>query len=154
MSTIGQRLKMARESLGFDQASFAKELGQSSRDTISRWERGLSFPPSDVVSLVHEKFGINAGWLITGEGEMRPSGAAAGRVDDQGLAAEVARASEAIDLYWLQQAIEVIETLMRDTGRTMSPEGKSKAIALAYDVLLAQGDSGKEVVRGFLKLVV
>lgn len=36
----------------------------------------------------------------------------------------------------------------------MSPEAKAKCIVLAYDILVKQGESGRDTVAGFLKLVV
>ena len=72
---IGVRLRIARESLGLDQPSFADSLGIASRDTISRWERGLAFPPADVLALLHDRFGINPGWIISGKGAMKGPGA-------------------------------------------------------------------------------
>ncbi|MEM5789377.1 MAG: XRE family transcriptional regulator, partial [Syntrophobacteraceae bacterium] len=70
MTSISERLKAVRENLGKDQATFGVSLGVSSRDTISRWERGLAFPAADVLAILNEKYGINMQWLITGKGDM------------------------------------------------------------------------------------
>lgn len=119
MSTIGQRLKMARESLGFDQASFAKALGQASRDTISRWERELNYPPSDVVSLMHEKFGIDAGWLITGEGEMLTGGAVA--------------APECPKVAYIDPAVQLVEEALAETGVEINERQKRAIIEIVRE---------------------
>jgi transcriptional regulator with XRE-family HTH domain len=66
--SIGRGIKEARESTGLDQAAFAEALGIASRETISRWERGLNFPPSDILVKIQRKYGISIDWLITGKG--------------------------------------------------------------------------------------
>ena len=65
---MGYRLKIVRESVGQDQKTFALSIGVSSPNTIYRWERGLAFPPGDALALIHEKYGINIHWLVTGQG--------------------------------------------------------------------------------------
>lgn len=64
-------MREAREIVGLDQNEFGRALGISSRDTISRWERNLNFPPADILQRMNEKFGININWLITGNGSMK-----------------------------------------------------------------------------------
>jgi len=68
--TIVERIKIAREALKLDQPSFASSVGVASRDTISRWERGLNYPPADVLATIREKFGISVEWLVAGHGSM------------------------------------------------------------------------------------
>ena len=43
-------LKKARQKSGLSQGDVAKELGYSSPQFISNWERGLSSPPLDTLS--------------------------------------------------------------------------------------------------------
>ena len=43
-------LKKARQKAGLSQGDVAKELGYSSPQFISNWERGLSSPPLDTLS--------------------------------------------------------------------------------------------------------
>lgn len=42
---ISELLKKARETSGLSQAQVAKELGYTSPQFVSNWERGLSSPP-------------------------------------------------------------------------------------------------------------
>jgi transcriptional regulator with XRE-family HTH domain len=69
MLTFGNRLKKVRRALGLDQKAFGMTVGVGGRDTISRWERGLGFPPADILIAMRQKYHINIDWLISGEGE-------------------------------------------------------------------------------------
>jgi transcriptional regulator with XRE-family HTH domain len=69
MLTFGSRLKKVRRALGLDQKAFGMTIGVGGRDTISRWERGLGFPPADILIVMRQKYRINIDWLISGEGE-------------------------------------------------------------------------------------
>ncbi len=44
-AAISELLKRARESSGLSQAEVARELGYTSPQFVSNWERGLSSPP-------------------------------------------------------------------------------------------------------------
>lgn len=68
--SMGDRLKLLRETSGLDQKGFGLSVGVSSPSTIYRWERGLAFPPGDVLSLIHEKYWTNIHWLVTGKGSI------------------------------------------------------------------------------------
>jgi transcriptional regulator with XRE-family HTH domain len=74
METIAQRLKLVRDSTGLKQKDFGATIGVKSLDTISRWERGLGYPSADILAAIHEKYGTNIQWLISGEGPMWTSG--------------------------------------------------------------------------------
>lgn len=69
-SGIGLRIKAAREALGMDQTNFGDAIGIASRNTVSIWERGLTCPQADILTLLHHKYRISADWIVSGEGEM------------------------------------------------------------------------------------
>ncbi len=71
MESIAERLKIIRSKLGVDQVQFGSAIGIASRSTISNWERGLAFPPADILANMRRQFGININWLVSGEGSMR-----------------------------------------------------------------------------------
>lgn len=65
---IGGRMRVAREFLGFSQQGLADELGVSKRG-IQDNETRNRVPGGDVINgFIH--LGINANWLLTGEGPM------------------------------------------------------------------------------------
>ncbi|MDR2942635.1 MAG: hypothetical protein LBV17_08615, partial [Treponema sp.] len=66
---IGERLKKARITLGFDKAVvFSGKLGLENQ-TYGRYEKGDRSLPDEVKLQLFE-MGINISWLVTGEGEM------------------------------------------------------------------------------------
>jgi len=68
---VGRRLCAARQALGFRrQDDFARFLGGFSRGQVSRVEQGLQGPPPEMMAALVEIVGLNANWLLTGEGEM------------------------------------------------------------------------------------
>ncbi len=64
LSAIGRRI---RELRGFDtqQADFARLLGVS-QSQLSKYERGESEPPLEVLLRLSEKFGKSVDWILTG----------------------------------------------------------------------------------------
>jgi transcriptional regulator with XRE-family HTH domain len=75
MSTLGLRLKKAREHAGLSQKQLEERAGVSQK-TISKIERGDQDSSTQVVQLARH-LGVNASWLATGEGDMitKPLGA-------------------------------------------------------------------------------
>ncbi|MDO8414172.1 MAG: helix-turn-helix transcriptional regulator [Gallionellaceae bacterium] len=68
MSIIAQRLRLAREQLGLGQAEAASKFGIPI-STYRKYESGPSEPGADAVAGI-SRAGINANWLLTGEGKM------------------------------------------------------------------------------------
>lgn len=68
MSSIGQRLKLWRGFLGLTQSEFA-ELSKINEAQIKKYEIDISIPGGKVLEKLIST-GVNAHWLITGEGEM------------------------------------------------------------------------------------
>jgi transcriptional regulator with XRE-family HTH domain len=65
---IGRRMKSARESVGLSRPAFATKYGCSVR-TLENNEAGRNEPGVGIV-LSFYSLGINANWLLTGEGPM------------------------------------------------------------------------------------
>ena len=57
-------LKKARQKSGLSQGDVAKELGYSSPQFISNWERGLSSPPLDTLSELVRLYSIPGRELV------------------------------------------------------------------------------------------
>ncbi len=65
-SGIGVRL---RTSLGqMTQAEFAERIGVH-RKTVERWESGERIPDGESLLALKQEFGVEPGWLLTGDGE-------------------------------------------------------------------------------------
>jgi len=142
MSLIGERLKQARESIDLDQDTFGKSIGVGGRPTISRWERGLAFPPADILAALHEKYGINIHWLLTGIGSMNAA---------QGPECHTTKAIES-DI--LRQIIREVESGLVSKESVIDPDKKARLITLLYDYAIRTGqDVEKETIQKYLDLV-
>lgn len=68
-TTIGERLRTARENKEMDQASLAVKAGIVTR-TLQRWEKGEQVPDGVAITRLARATSVQANWLLTGEGEM------------------------------------------------------------------------------------
>jgi repressor LexA len=68
-TTIGERLRMARDNKEMDQASLAEKAGVVTR-TLQRWEKGEQIPDGVSITRLARATGVQASWLLTGDGEM------------------------------------------------------------------------------------
>lgn len=71
-NSIGERLRTARESKEMDQASLAGKAGIVTR-TLQRWEKGEQVPDGVAITRLARATGVQASWLLTGDGEMYPA---------------------------------------------------------------------------------
>lgn len=70
-STIGDRLRDARELKGMEQAVLALKAGVVTR-TLQRWEKGEQVPDGLSLTTIAKVTGVQPSWLLTGDGEMYP----------------------------------------------------------------------------------
>lgn len=68
-STIGERLRGARENKEIDQATLAEKIGVATR-TLQRWEKGEQVPDGVSITRIAKATQVHPTWLLTGEGEM------------------------------------------------------------------------------------
>jgi len=71
-STIGDRVREARESKEVDQATLADKIGVVTR-TLQRWEKGDQVPDGVSITRIAKATNVHPHWLLTGDGEMYPS---------------------------------------------------------------------------------
>jgi len=69
MSTICDRIKELRLSLGLNQTAFAARINQSP-SSVSLYESGARIPKAPIVSLICSVFGVSRVWLEEGVGDM------------------------------------------------------------------------------------
>lgn len=69
MNTLGDRIKILRKSLSYNQSEFAKVLGIK-QDMLSRYENNKTKTPNDIMDKIHNKFNTSIDWLFSGKGEM------------------------------------------------------------------------------------
>ena len=68
-TTIGDRLREARESKEMDQSTLADKAGIATR-TLQRWEKGEQVPDGVAITKIAKATNVQPNWLLTGEGEM------------------------------------------------------------------------------------
>jgi repressor LexA len=71
-TSIGERLRAARENKEMDQASLAGKVGVVTR-TLQRWEKGEQIPDGLAITRIAKATNVQPTWLLTGDGEMYPS---------------------------------------------------------------------------------
>lgn len=69
MSTLGERLKLARERTGLKQTQ-VKERTNINNKTLSGYENNVSEPDAATLSTLAELYGVSYKWLLSGEGSM------------------------------------------------------------------------------------
>jgi transcriptional regulator with XRE-family HTH domain len=72
MSTLGSRLRYAREKKGWTQTYVCRKLGISN-STLSGYEREYREPDADMISTFAEIYEVSPGWLLTGRTDDPPS---------------------------------------------------------------------------------
>ncbi len=70
-TTIGDRIREARENKGADQATLAAKVSVATR-TLQRWEKGDQTPDGLAITALARVTGVQPNWLLTGDGEMYP----------------------------------------------------------------------------------
>ena len=71
-STIGNRIRTARENKELDQGALSKKVDVAMR-TLQRWEKGDQVPDSNYLIRLAKYTGVRPEWLLTGEGDIYPS---------------------------------------------------------------------------------
>lgn len=69
MSTLGQRIKDAREKKGLLQAELAKKIGVKSAAVISNWEKDINKPDAEKIVLLCRALDISLSYLFDYYGE-------------------------------------------------------------------------------------
>ena len=123
---------------------FAVALGMSPT-TVNQYLNGR-MPPADFIALVCGRFGVNATWLLTGEGEMKPmneysvaEGQTNFRMEGSAKGQRVFISSKHGD----KQAAIIIDEMHRSMIDLMdsAPQEKSELVALVKGYLM--GKKGK-----------
>lgn len=70
METIGDRLKQARLSAGYETHRSLAHRVNMGEATISRYERDKMKPSVPALIILSEALGADLGWLATGKGSM------------------------------------------------------------------------------------
>jgi len=69
MTTFGTNLRTLRKQLGISQGVFADRIGVH-RISVANYESGTLKPSYDMLEKISATFGVNIGWLVSGQGQM------------------------------------------------------------------------------------
>ncbi|MEF8769376.1 hypothetical protein [Candidatus Accumulibacter contiguus] len=130
-------MKTARTYLGLSQANFCVQSGYNVR-TYQRNEEGRN-EAGITLGAAFVRAGINANWLMTGEGPMR--------IED--LAG--AETPGALDRERMRISLKAIEMGLKATERVMAPAAKAELLLAVYD-LLEDSSVTEEKVMNIVKL--
>ncbi|SOZ12047.1 helix-turn-helix domain-containing protein [Cupriavidus taiwanensis] len=138
---IGERLRAFRTHMGVSQDRLGQLIGGTKRGVQDN-ENGRNAPQSKVIAgLVG--LGLNANWLLTGDGPMLLSDLKVG---------QTAPAS-ALDVELLEVVIEKLEAKIAAAGVRASPKKKAELAALLYDYIVETGKAEGPSVERILRLV-
>lgn len=126
-------MKTARTYLGLSQANFCVQSGYNVR-TYQRNEEGRN-EAGITLGAAFVRAGINANWLLTGEGPMR--------IED--LAG--AETPGVLDRERMRLAMEAIEEGLSEVRLTMAPPKKAELLLAAYDLLETDGVTKEKVMK-------
>lgn len=131
-TAVGGRIKQARGVLGLTQKDLCEATGMP-LPSLKNWELSKSVPGGEaILALMHA--GINANWLLTGEGPM--------------LMADLAGV---LDRERLRISLKAIEMGLKATERVMAPAAKAELLLAVYD-LLEDSSVTEEKVMNIVKL--
>ena len=132
---LGQRLKEVRAVLGLKQVEICSISGIP-LSTYRKYEIELALPGAEAIAGLI-RAGINANWLLTGQGSMH--------LNDQSVPPESLR---------LARAIQSVEERLAALGATIPLQKRVHLILLVYDLLGEDGELKPERVNSLVELAV
>ena len=135
MNNVALRLKNVRAELNLKQDEMAEQSGVSAR-AYQGYEAGRSIPGGEAIE-GFVRMGINANWLLTGEGPMLL----------KDLGASTAASPTEWDVKRMAEAIEATERGLEAAGREMAPDKKADLFLAVYEMLEEPGISKERVLK-------
>ncbi|MDO8933319.1 MAG: helix-turn-helix transcriptional regulator [Rhodocyclaceae bacterium] len=138
---VATRLRAARDALRLTQRQVAERI-RMPLPSYKDYEAGNRIPGGEALGLLILA-GINANWLITGEGPMLMADLEVGDAPSQ----------PPLDWKILGGVIEDIENRQANQDLDLAPEKKAQLIGLVYDYCPSTGKYEPSLLDRFLKLV-
>jgi len=108
MQTVGQRIRAAREKLGYTRAEFAARLEDVSKHNLYDYETDRTKLPYPIMSMICYTFGLSGRWILEGDGEMM--------IDDQHEKNLIKQLE--IDKVITKEEMEMLKTLRQEAIRS------------------------------------
>lgn len=134
MTALNSRLKAWRDAQRLSQVAAAATFGIPASNYI-KYEAGTRVPGAGPMEAFVTAGGINANWLLTGQGPMLLADLQAAQV------------AGALDRERMRMAIEAIEEALEEGGLVMAPTKKAEVALAAYDVLETFGVTKEKVMK-------
>ena len=141
-ATIGNRIAKARLQSSTSIDAFSNRTGIPV-STLKKYESGHRVPGGEALQAIAE-IGINAHWLLTGDGRMH-----ADELHPD------AHADGPVDRAVLRDVVETLQEVLMETGRELAPDAMAELILLLCDEITEQEGKrpGKDKIVRLLKLV-
>lgn len=136
-SSIGERIIAIREAMKMTQKAFASFCGMP-LPSLKDYEAGKRMPGGEALQHFIDA-GINANWLLTGDGDM--------------LLNDPRRDGTTVDLRRLETAIRELDAALGRARRTLDPERKARAVGVLYEFQGQAGGNKPVAVDRLLDLV-
>jgi transcriptional regulator with XRE-family HTH domain len=157
MNDVPSRLKDARKHLGYTQKDMAAAVG-SAFPSWQDYEAGKKSPGSKVIAGL-ARLGVNANWVLIGEGPMMLSGSADAKLSPPSLG--VAEAPHAytvpgqaqVSIRLLTDIIEAIEAVLQERRLQLPPGAKAEAVSLVYEMEAARAGEERAPRATVLRLL-
>jgi transcriptional regulator with XRE-family HTH domain len=127
---LQKRLKSAIQNSGLSIPEFAKRIGVAGSTLIS-YRNGHTSPTYDLLMKICREFAINPRWLFLGEGPMRQ-----GEADESG------------QVVYIDQAVQLVEEAIRETGVEISEMQKRAIVQLVREELKGRAIDLIKVLKG------
>lgn len=158
--TLRERLKAARQTLRLKQDEMSAKSGVP-LSSYQKYELGPSLPGAEAME-GFVRAGINANWLLTGEGpmlleELQHQGGAELEAARAELAALQARMDKMLEelapqLEVLRKVVLILEEELEDADIELTPESKAKVIVILYEHAVKVGALDTTMLRNVLSL--
>lgn len=144
---ISDRIKSARAALKLKQDEMSALMGMSI-DTYKKYEGGLRKPGAEALGSFMGA-GINANWLLGGDGPMllRDLASPVRLVASDQVGAYQVQTPPGLDLERLQHAIATVEEALEQTRRTMEPARKAELVLAVYDLFQEPANTHDRVLK-------
>ncbi|MDP2699644.1 helix-turn-helix transcriptional regulator [Thalassospira sp.] len=144
MNDLAGRLKSVRVHLHLSSAEMAKKVGLQNRKSWEGYEKGSNSPKAEVLCNL-ARSGIDAEWLLTGEGEMLRL--LAQQPDDRDAVCQV---DEGI----LRLVITEAEKFYRMHHLRIPPDQFAKVISLGYAMMAGEKIKGNDISTDALHFIM
>ncbi len=133
---VGLRLAQVRTNAGMSQVAFAEALGTPRRSYV-HYEHGDREAPLGLVKTVHDRFGVDFMWLMTGVASQ-----------------DVAPVAGAVDFQLIVDVMDELDRQLDQIGRELGPADKARLLKALYKWCGEKGRADRDTIASLLEIAV